>query len=69
MPDTEFNPLTAVYTKTAAGQQEIASRALGLAPLVRRVLVLVDGQRNGADLAAFAGGQDIAAIVTLRSTW
>ena len=64
MPDTEFNPLTAVYTKTAAGQQEIASRALGLAPLVRRVLVLVDGQRNGADLAAFAGGQDIAAIVT-----
>lgn len=64
MPDTEFNPLTAVYTKTAAGQQEIASRALGLSPLVRRVLVLADGKRNGTELSAFAGGQDIGAIVT-----
>ena len=63
MPDANFNPLTAVYTKTPEGQQEIQLRAMGLSPLVRRTLVLVDGQRTGADLAVFATGQDIAAII------
>ena len=63
MPDANFNPLTAVYTTTPEGQQEIQSRAMWLSPLVRRTLVLVDGQRTGADLAVFATGQDIAAII------
>lgn len=57
MHDT-FDLTTAVYAKTALGQQEIQSRALGLAPLVRRLLVLVDGKRSGADLAVFLSGQD-----------
>jgi len=63
MPEANFNLLTAVYSKTPEGQQEIQSRALGLSPLVRRTLVLVDGQRSGADLAVFATGQDISAIL------
>ncbi|MBE2263984.1 MAG: hypothetical protein IAE92_14645 [Burkholderiaceae bacterium] len=63
MPEANFNLLSAVYSKTPEGQQEIQSRALGLSPLVRRTLVLVDGQRSGADLAVFATGQDISAIL------
>jgi hypothetical protein len=62
---TEASDLTAaVYTKTPVGQQEIQSRALGLAPLVRRILVLVDGKRSGRDLAVFlAGNGDIVEIL------
>jgi hypothetical protein len=50
----------AVYAKTAAGQQEIQTRSLGLAPLVRRLLVLVDGKRSATELLAFVpAGQDV----------
>lgn len=56
---TETLDLTAaIYSKTAAGQQEIQSRSLGLSPLVRRILVLVDGKRSGRDLSAFVSGSD-----------
>lgn len=51
------------FAKTETGQQEIQKRSLGLSPLVRRVLVLVDGQRCGKDLATFAGDADIDAIL------
>lgn len=63
MTEVNFNTATAIYSKTAVGQQEIQSRALGLSPIVRRILVLVDGQRSGAELAAFAAGQDFTAII------
>jgi len=53
-----------VFAKTALGQQEIQSRALGLSPLVRRILVLVDGQRTGAELQVFLGDKgDIARVL------
>ncbi len=55
--------ISAVFAKTETGQQEIQQRSLGLAPLVRRILVLVDGQRSGRDLATFAGGADIDTIL------
>jgi hypothetical protein len=56
---TETLDLTAaIFSKTPVGQQEIQSRALGLAPLVRRILVLVDGKRSGRDLSAFVSGSD-----------
>jgi len=48
----------AIFAKTPVGQQEIQSRSLGLSPMVRRVLVLVDGKRSGRDLAAFVSGND-----------
>ena len=44
----------AIYAKTALGQQEIQTRSLGLAPLVRRLLVLIDGKRNVVQLAGRA---------------
>lgn len=50
----------AVYAKTPQGQQEIQTRSLGLAPLVRRLLVLVDGKRTASELAAFVpAGQNV----------
>lgn len=58
-----INFLTAAFAKTETGQQEIQRRSLGLSPLVRRILVLVDGQRSGQELAAFAAGGDIEAIL------
>ena len=50
MSDTPVLP-TSVFAKTPVGQQEIQSRSLGLLPLVRRVLLLVDGKRSCAELA------------------
>jgi len=44
-----------VYSKTETGQQEIQSRSLGLPLKVRGALVLVDGRRTGAELAALTG--------------
>jgi hypothetical protein len=54
---------TAAFVKTEVGQQEIQKRGLGLAPLVRRLLVLVDGQRTGDDLAMFAGDADVEPLL------
>jgi hypothetical protein len=54
---------SAVFAKTEAGLDEIQSRQLGLPPLVRRLLVLVDGRRTVAELAAFAGGKDAGELL------
>jgi hypothetical protein len=43
---------SSVFSKTATGQQEIQTRSLGLAPLVRRVLVLGAFVSGGADIKA-----------------
>lgn len=63
MPETlDFH--AAVFSKTPVGQQEIQSRELGLAPMIRRILVLIDGKRSGHELAAFvSGGDSIAPIL------
>jgi hypothetical protein len=57
MPDTSDLP-SAVFAKTEMGQQEIQTRSLGLSPLVRRILVLADGKKNGGELAAFLPSAD-----------
>ncbi|HEY9097172.1 MAG TPA: hypothetical protein VIN35_15615 [Hydrogenophaga sp.] len=63
MSDTT-DMMQAVFAKTPLGQQEIQSRSMGLAPLVRRILVLVDGKRGGADLAALLpSGSDVEQIL------
>ena len=62
MPDLSASLLSRIYAKTAEGQQEIQARAMGLTPLARRVLVLVDGHRK--DLAAFVPGNDIEVHLT-----
>lgn len=53
-----------IFGKTAVGQEEIKTKALGLLPMQRRTLILIDGKKNGAELAVFAAGQDIAAMLT-----
>lgn len=63
MPDTQ-EATAAVYAKTALGQQEIQTRAQGLSPLLRRLLVLVDGKRSAAEMAAFVPeGQDVVTML------
>ncbi|MFT5934926.1 MAG: hypothetical protein ACI83N_000301 [Hydrogenophaga sp.] len=57
MPDTS-DLSSAVFAKTEIGQQEIQTRSLGLSPLVRRILVLADGKKNGGELAAFLPSAD-----------
>ena len=64
MADVPSNLTAAIYAKTAQGQQEIQSRSLGLTPLARRILVLVDGKRSGQDLSTFAPGGEISAQLT-----
>ena len=53
------NTSSTVFAKTPLGQQEIQQRSLGLPPLVRRLLVLVDGRRTGAELSVFVSGHDM----------
>ena len=52
-----------IYAKTPLGLQEIQTRELGLAPLLRRLLVLIDGKRSAADLAPFVAGHDLTALL------
>jgi hypothetical protein len=55
---------SAVFAKTPLGQQEIQSRSLGLLPLVRRILVLIDGKRSYAELAALVPeGSDVGPLI------
>lgn len=55
--------IAASFAKTDTGQQEIQKRAMGLSPLVRRLLVLIDGQRTGKDLAVFVGENPVEPLL------
>jgi len=59
MPPTQIDLRHAIFAKTAIGQHEIATRAMGLAPLTRRLLILVDGKRSGQELAVFVDGHPV----------
>mgnify|MGYP001202718018 FL=1 len=48
------------YRKTPLGQHEITGRAGGLGLRARRLLILVDGQREAPALAALAGDAQFA---------
>jgi len=63
MADISFDVTSSIFAKTALGQQEIQSRTLGLPPLVRRLLILVDGKRSGGELAQYVPGQDIGPLL------
>lgn len=63
MPGNSSDLTNAILAKTEAGQQEIATRALGLNPLLRRLLILVDGKRNATELAPMVSGQDVAELL------
>lgn len=53
-----------VFAKTDFGRLEIQTRSLSLPPLVRRLLVLIDGKRSGTDLANFVTGQDVRDLLS-----
>jgi len=44
----------AIYRKTPKGAEAMASRQSGLAPRLRSLLIMVDGKRGHAELAAMA---------------
>jgi hypothetical protein len=64
MKDGVDNFSQVIFGKTELGQEEIKTKSLGLLPMVRRTLILVDGKKSGAELAVFAAGQDIATVLT-----
>jgi hypothetical protein len=63
MPHTSIDFLSAIPVKTAIGQQEVSTRALGLPPLTRRLLILVDGKRSGRELAVFVAGHPVVKLL------
>ena len=63
MTDALLVSLSSSFVKTDVGQREVQTRSLRLGPLVRRVLILVDGRRTGQELSSFSGGGDIASLL------
>lgn len=55
MTATSQDFTTTLLSKTPLGVEEMQARKLGLTPLERRVLILIDGKRNFQELAAMAG--------------
>lgn len=49
-----------VFVKTPKGIDEMTSRAAGLTPRVRRVLIMLDGQRTVEDIRAMALVEDLS---------
>ncbi len=54
---------TSCFAKTTVGVSEIQTRALGLNPLLRRLLVLIDGKRNCVELGGLVSGHDLQALL------
>lgn len=53
-------PRSPLLAKTAAGVDEIATRSRRLTPALRRLLILIDGQRSITELAGLLGDSDVA---------
>jgi hypothetical protein len=54
---------TSVYRKTPAGLQEMQTRAAGLHPQTRRVLILTDGISSLSRIAAYVRGAEILPLI------
>jgi hypothetical protein len=63
MPENSSTLRRTLFVKTSLGQQEIGSRSLGLAPLLRRMLILIDGKRSFQELELMTGGQDLSGLL------
>ena len=44
---------TTIYRKTDKGKQEVAERAFGLESHLRRLLIMIDGQKNVTELSVY----------------
>ncbi|RPE70645.1 hypothetical protein EDC62_1128 [Tibeticola sediminis] len=54
-----------ILGKTPVGTEEMQARKLGLSPLERRVLILIDGKRSYAELATLAGNVSLPDVLTV----
>lgn len=52
-----------VYVKTPKGIEEMNSRIYGLAPKARKVLIMVDGKRDGEEISAMFADVDVSAML------
>ncbi len=57
--------MATVYRKTDKGQAEIETRAHRLVPRLRTALILVDGKRNGDELAGLIANEPAQTLQTL----
>lgn len=57
--------MSEIYIKTAKGRDEIETKASGLGPIIRRVLIYIDGQRTIADLQRLPRVQDLSSILQM----
>jgi hypothetical protein len=51
-----------VFHKTTLGYEEMSTRAHGLSPRLRRVLILIDGKRSMKELIDMLVGEDVSAL-------
>ncbi len=56
-------PADVVYAKTELGRQEVACRSAGLGARERSVLIMLDGRKTAAALAALMPGAQLARIL------
>ncbi|WP_348944507.1 hypothetical protein ABHF33_13900 [Chitinibacter sp. FCG-7] len=63
MVSIRVNTLQHIYSKTPLGQQAIASRSIPMLASERRVLILIDGERNIAELYQQLNHHDVLALV------
>jgi hypothetical protein len=55
---------TAIYRKTDKGKQEVTDHALGLDAHLRRLLIMIDGQRDVAELSVYVRAGDLESAFT-----
>jgi len=55
---------TTTYRKTAKGAQEVADRAFGLENHVRRLLIMIDGNRDVAELSVYVRPGELKSALT-----
>ncbi|HVQ61705.1 MAG TPA: hypothetical protein VMS53_06450 [Burkholderiales bacterium] len=54
-----------IYQKTDKGKREIADRALGLEGHARRLLVMIDGQRDSVELSVYVRAGELESTLAL----
>lgn len=50
---------TTIYRKTDKGRQEVADRAFGLDSHIRRLLIMIDGYRDVAELSVYVRASEL----------
>jgi hypothetical protein len=56
---------TAIYRKTDKGKQAVAERAFGLEGHARRLLIMIDGQRDAVELSVYVRAGELESTLAL----